>query len=200
MPKSPDIQIQPQSGMIDDPLSIKIDGLETDSNITIRCETVDESGLSWLYTGKYRADRSGIVNIADAASITLLMRPAGYGKHDLVPGFLKRSIEPLKFEFSVEANGGILERAVFYRCLISDGNIFRQQVSEDGLVGALFYPKDEGPHPVIIVLGGTDGGLSEARGSFPASHGYAVLSLAYFGIDPLPKSLAEIPLEYLEKA
>ena len=52
------------------------------------------------------------------------------------------------------------------------------------------------------MLGGSGGGVppaSSAAGGL-ASHGYAVLALAYFGIEDLPSSLSHIPLEYFKTA
>ena len=71
---------------------------------------------------------------------------------------------------------------------------------EEGLAGTLFYPSSSGPHAAVIVLGGSDGGLHEGQAALLATHGYAVLALAYFGIDPLPRDLVEIPLEYCSSA
>ncbi len=76
----------------------------------------------------------------------------------------------------------------------------RRTVEEDGLVGTLFSPSTPGPHPAVITLGGAGGGLSEGGAKTLASEGYAALALAYFGVDPLPPELVEIPLEYFERA
>jgi dienelactone hydrolase len=68
------------------------------------------------------------------------------------------------------------------------------------LVGTLFCPSTPGPHPAVIALGGVGGGLREGGAEALASEGFAALALAYFGVDPLPRELVEIPLEYFEKA
>lgn len=52
----------------------------------------------------------------------------------------------------------------------------------------------------MIALGGAGGGLSEGGAETLASEGFAALALAYFGVDPLPRELVEIPLEYFGKA
>ena len=53
----------------------------------------------------------------------------------------------------------------------------------------------------MIILGGSEGGLStEELAALFASHGYAALALAYFGMEGLPQMLEEIPLEYFKKA
>ena len=76
----------------------------------------------------------------------------------------------------------------------------RRPVEEEGLVGTLFCPSTPGTHPALIVLGGVGGGLREGGAEALASEGFAALALAYFGVDPLPRELVEIPLEYFERA
>lgn len=77
---------------------------------------------------------------------------------------------------------------------------YRQPIEEEGLVGTLFCPPTPGPHPAVLALGGAGGGLSEGEAQTLASGGFAALALAYFGVDPLPRELVEIPLEYFERA
>lgn len=75
-------------------------------------------------------------------------------------------------------------------------------VSEGGLVAALMTPPTRGPHPAIIVLGGSEGGTALVRSvaSQFANEGYAVLALSYFGAPGLPSTAEEIPLEYFDQA
>jgi dienelactone hydrolase len=75
-------------------------------------------------------------------------------------------------------------------------------VREHNLVANFFPPITNKPSPAIIILGGSDGGIETATNLAPLFHaqGYAVLALAYFGIEPLPVILEEIPLEYFEQA
>jgi dienelactone hydrolase len=68
------------------------------------------------------------------------------------------------------------------------------------LVGTLFCPYTPGAHPVVIALGGVGGGLREDGAEALASEGFAALTLAYFGVDPLPRKLVGSPLKPLERA
>ncbi|KAK3752451.1 hypothetical protein QZH41_013496, partial [Actinostola sp. cb2023] len=52
---------------------------------------------------------------------------------------------------------------------------------------------------VIDVFGST-GGILEFKASLLASHGFAVLALAFFNYDDLPKAVTDISLEYFEEA
>jgi dienelactone hydrolase len=68
-----------------------------------------------------------------------------------------------------------------------------------GMVGA-YYPPPAGRKDVVLVLGGSEGGL---QGSQPlarriAEHGVGALAIAYFGAPGLPQTLENVPLETLE--
>lgn len=52
----------------------------------------------------------------------------------------------------------------------------------------------------MIDLFGTAGGLNEHKASLLASHGFTVLSLAYFNFDDLPKFLSHCEMDYFEEA
>ncbi|MBH5322266.1 acyl-CoA thioester hydrolase/BAAT C-terminal domain-containing protein [Aurantiacibacter sediminis] len=81
----------------------------------------------------------------------------------------------------------------------------------ESLPGAfLALPEGDGPYPVIIVLGGSEGGDSSAR-TFAqrfAPEGYAVFGLPYYSparegdrhIPGLPNAFADIPVDTLEIA
>jgi dienelactone hydrolase len=74
---------------------------------------------------------------------------------------------------------------------------------DHGLVGELHYPTDpRGPRAAILVLGGSEGGLtgSAFMAQALAQEGYCALALAYFGAAGLPAELVNIPLEYFEAA
>jgi len=84
----------------------------------------------------------------------------------------------------------------------TDPAVRSEPFTPGGLVGHLFLPPGPGPHPVVILLGGSEGGIEWSMGAGPifASLGYASLGLAYFGLPGLPPSLSQVPLEYFETA
>ena len=51
-----------------------------------------------------------------------------------------------------------------------------------------------------MTVGGSGGGIFAMPALPFASHGIATLALAYFGVDPLPRELERIPLEYFRRA
>ena len=80
-----------------------------------------------------------------------------------------------------------------------DGSILRIPVRSGNLRGTLFVPKDNKMYPGVIDMFGSAGGLMEFRAALLASHGFAVLALAYFAYDNLPNNL-QLNLEYFSDA
>jgi dienelactone hydrolase len=79
------------------------------------------------------------------------------------------------------------------------GAPFEIPVHENALVGEYAAPPDTARHPAVIVLGGMEGGVPGESFGF-ARQGYAALSVAYFGADPLPKAIERIPVERVSRA
>ena len=77
----------------------------------------------------------------------------------------------------------------------------RIEIAENGVEGVLFLPAmGNGPHPTVIFLGGSEGGVIERDPALLASRGYAAFALPYFNYGELPEWLLEIPLEYFDAA
>ncbi|MGT2516296.1 alpha/beta hydrolase family protein (plasmid) [Sphingomonas panni] len=71
------------------------------------------------------------------------------------------------------------------------------------MVADFYLPAASRPVPAILLLGGSEGGLSkggarEAR--LLAERGYAVLHLSYFGSPGQPATLKMIPVETFDRA
>lgn len=76
------------------------------------------------------------------------------------------------------------------------------EIRDDGLVATWHAPTGSSPGPVLLVLGGSEGGKAMSMRMAAGLHaqGYATLALAYFGEDGLPKQLQAIPVEYFVRA
>lgn len=76
------------------------------------------------------------------------------------------------------------------------------EIETPDLSARLYLPDTPDPQPVILVIGGSEGGL---RGSGKlaqslANAGFAALAVAYFDHQALPAQLMEIPLERFDTA
>jgi len=76
----------------------------------------------------------------------------------------------------------------------------RREVREEGLSATLFTPATPGPHPVVMVLNGSGGGINEPRAALYASRGYAALAVGYFKCPGRPDYISDTHLEYFETA
>ena len=79
-----------------------------------------------------------------------------------------------------------------------------RSVRTNGLNADFFHGTSDRPQKAVILLGGSEGGKSFSNAPMfvqeLVDQGFCVLSLAYFGIDDLPRTLRSIPLEYFAKA
>jgi hypothetical protein len=109
-------------------------------------------------------------------------------------------LEPLAYSINMTTDGNDDVTVNFTRRLIA-ANIVATPVRDGRIRGALFKPNGAVNAPGVVVIGGSDGGnLYTFVAAMLAAHGMAVLSLAYFGDDDLPKELIEIPVEYFAEA
>lgn len=74
-------------------------------------------------------------------------------------------------------------------------------VTDHGLVGRFLHGPGA-PRPGVVVIGGSDGGLTTATriAGLLASRGLNALALAYFGLPGLPRHLQGVPVEYVHTA
>ncbi len=137
----------------------------SDAPLTGTYEGVDPMGLVWSMTRQERP-------------------PAG------IPGGV---LGAQVLQVSAQSLRGTVDASVS-RARLPDG-VRRVPVVAPGVVGVLFHPEAGGPHPGILLLGGSEGGLHEIDAALLAGHGFSVLALAYFGQEGVPAALVELPLE-----
>lgn len=114
--------------------------------------------------------------------------------------FVKTTANPIMVTITAEQAGETVSIEIARRLM---GRGVRRTeirpIQGDGLV-ATFFDHESGPRPGVIIVSGSGGGLAEDQPALLASRGYAVLSLAYFGIEGVPADLTNIPLEYFGRA
>ena len=203
----PKLEIQPTDALIDAPVSIQLTGLLAEQQVTLCAEMANYLGCTWASQATFLADQHGCVDVADQRPIAgTYKQPDAMGLFwSMTPirgaepeGIYPTSVASLHVRFTAEVNGSVIASGQVDRWLMAP-NVSRTEVRDEGLVATLFRPRDSGTHPTVIVVGGSGGGLWEAPAALLASHGFVTLAFAYFGIDPLPPGLREIPLEYFGK-
>jgi dienelactone hydrolase len=202
------LAVAPQQGLLDEPLTIEVRGLAPDEPATLRAISVDHAGRRWRSNAEFVADADGRVDPRTQSpragtyagvqhagllwSMTLDDDASGGGLFSIT------DTSPIPLELTVES-AGETHTVRSERLLLGPG-VRRTAVRDDGLVATLFTPDDGAPRPGVILVGGSDGGLSEAPAALLAAHSYTVLAVAYFGVEHLPGELCDIPLEYFARA
>lgn len=202
------LSVVPARAMFDEPAAIKASGLHPRERVTIRAELTDGAGHVWQSHADFAADSEGIVDVSKAA-------PAGGSYKEVSPMGLIWSMMPRernaaayqpmrnlgaqRIEFTLVGNGEPERRAELEQESVAPATRV-MPVRDGSLRGVFFAPAGQGPHPGVLVLGGSNGGVPIRPAAWLAAHGYAALALAYFRYEDLPSMLEAIPLEYFGRA
>lgn len=202
----PVLTVTPAEGQIDEPRRITVTGLAPDALVAISARTLRSRGVVWDSQATFMADADGVVNLsrdapvggdyAEVSAMGLLwsQHPAGGTSQEL---FADDVMQPLWTALTAETADGARAEAELLQRFAAPG-VTRREIREDGLVGTLFTPAGPGPHPGVVVLNGSGGGINEPRGALYASYGYQAFALGYFKAPGLSPFITETPLEYLE--
>ncbi|MDR2564967.1 MAG: acyl-CoA thioesterase/BAAT N-terminal domain-containing protein [Bifidobacteriaceae bacterium] len=203
----------PERALIDSDTQITITGLDPRALVLIEARVDAVDGSRWESGAYFLADDTGKIDLAQAVPIEgsyLVADPNGLvWSLALAPGspsrqrsarFIENDLRAYEIHFRALVDGQEVAAAAVTREPVAAG-VIREEVRDDGLVGTLFLPPGVGPHHLIVVVPGSDGGVPEPQAALYASHGFAALALGYFRFgDLLPETLEEIPLEYFGKA
>ncbi len=205
----PQLSITPADALIDVPRHVRVQGLSPGETVRLHTQTVRGPGVVWRSAAQFQADGDGVVDLqrdaplsgsyAGVAPMGLVWSQAPERAGAPREVFAARSADALDTLVRVERDGAAALQATFVQRLASDG-VQRREVREQGLVGTLFVPAGPGPHPAVVVLNGSGGGINEPRAALYASHGYAAFALAYFKAPGLSDYISDTPLDYFETA
>ncbi|KAF7251491.1 Acyl-coenzyme A thioesterase 1 [Varanus komodoensis] len=200
------------SSLFDEPLAILVEGLRPEQEVTLRASLQDETGELFDTRAFYQADTDGYLDLNRSPALEggsfSGLEPMGllWSLKPQTPfkRLIKRDVRrPLILELEVleghGESGSLLAKGDHARCFLRD-DVKRIPVRDGSIRATLFLPSGDGPFPGIIDIYGTGGGLPEYRASLLANHGFAVLALAYYGYEDLPKNMKEFHLEYFEEA
>ncbi|KAM6202012.1 LOW QUALITY PROTEIN: acyl-coenzyme A thioesterase 6-like [Rhynchocyon petersi] len=206
------VTVEPERCCWDEPVRMAVRGLAPQQPVTLRASLRDEKGALFRAHARYCADQSGELDLTRAPALGgsfVGIEPMGliWALEPEKPllRLVKRDVQTL-FAVELEVLEGhepelrrILSRTVHERAFLRPG-VRREPVRAGCVRATLFLPPGMGPFPGIIDLYGTGGGLCEYRASLLSGYGFAVLALAYFRFEDLPKDLSALDLEYFEEA
>lgn len=203
------LSITPEDALIDVPRRIAVSGLAPGEEVTLATRTVRGPGVVWRSAARFRADADGVVDLqrdapldgsySGVSAMGLLWSQAPEQAGAPREVFAEQPAAALSTEVRLLRLAGPALQARLVQRLAGTG-VSRRELREEGWVGTLFLPAGPGPHPAILVLNGSGGGINEPRAALYASHGYAALALGYFKAPGLSDYISNTPLEYFETA
>ncbi len=197
--------VTPGSALIDVPIAVQLSRLVPGEEVVLRAQTHDKDGREFRSWARYHADADGRLDLAmvapnegsyrsvDSSGLLWSMRadPDEWFVH-------ARSWVNRTYQLSAETQNG---RKVLDISRTFPWEPLEHRLIEHGDFRAEFWlPPGAGPHPAIVVLGGSSGAPSRIRSALLAVRGYAVLNLLYLETDPWPPELIEVPIEELTRA
>jgi dienelactone hydrolase len=202
------LEVSPARVMADEAAAIRASGLEPNEHVVIRASLTDGAGARWAAQAEFVAGAGGTVDASQQAPVTGSYKEVS--AMGLIWSMLPvsksvqtytaiRDLGPQPIEFQLLRKGQPVASAQLEQVTLADG-ARRFPVSDDGLRGVFLAPPGSERHRGVLVVGGSNGGLPIRPAAWLASHGYAVLALAYFRYQDLPPQLESIPLEYFQRA
>lgn len=202
--------VSPRRPSLDSPLHIRLYDLPPNREVRLRASTVDPSSREWRSWATFHtadgtvdlhrdAPVAGSYQGVDPMGLVWSMEPADGPAGEPSPDAPADPLAPAPFRVVAQVPGMPAVTAQVGRLRVPDG-LDRTDVRDHDLVGTLYYPEGADRLPGVVMLGGAEGGMHEDDAALLAGHGYAALTLAYYGLPGLPATAQDIPLEYFGRA
>jgi fermentation-respiration switch protein FrsA (DUF1100 family) len=202
------LSVTPDDALIDVPRRIAVNGAPPGARVTLASRTERAGGAVWHAEATFVADAGGTVDASrdapvagsyagvSAMGLVWSQVPDDGTSRDVFPSPVTA---PLVTTLTATVEGGASASASarFTQRLVADG-VTRREIRERGLVGTLYLPPGAGPHPAVMIVNGSGGGINEPRAALYASRGYAAFALGYFKAPGLSDYISNTPLEYFE--
>ncbi|WP_211257450.1 acyl-CoA thioester hydrolase/BAAT C-terminal domain-containing protein [Muricoccus aerilatus] len=196
------LTVEPTDALLDVPRRIRVEGAPPGAPVHVSIATDWPDGGRWAGGATFLADSEGVVDTtrdaptegyAGVSPMGLVWSQQKVAAASPADATGPLAANPVHARLTAEAGEWRAEAAMTARFAAS--GVTRRELREDDLVGTLFMPAGEGPHPAVVVLYGSGGGVNEPRAALLASHGFAALALGYFGAPGLPRYISNTPLE-----
>lgn len=220
------LDVEPLVAALDATTAIRLRGGRPEAPVELWAELVDAAGLRWRSRGEYRTDATGALDLATASSrggTYLGCDPAGPFWSMWPEGVSESPIGGIRFqreakleshaigrpELPLEAPVSIRVGARVAGTHVTPVRLTRHAcppgvtltaIDEAGVVGVLATPEAPPPHPALMILPGSGGGVPSGLAAAYAAHGYAALGLAYFNHPGVSPEMEDIDLEYFAGA
>jgi dienelactone hydrolase len=192
----------PAMALADEPFTVVLSGLTPRSDVTIEVQLDNCMGGAWRGSFSANADAAGVLDLAavplagfaepDPTALLWAAQPDGE------PDRAAASSEDARGALTVLEGGQAVAVHEFTR-VFQDRGVTCTDLAGP-VVGALYLPAGPGPHPAVMTVSGSGGGIARAEAAMLASRGFACLALAYFNYPGRPPELVDQPLEYFGQA
>ena len=188
----------PAKALADEPFTVVLTGLTPGSNVTIDVRLDNCLGGNWRGTFSANADPAGVLDLAKV-TLTGLAEPDPTAllwalEPDGEPDRAATSAHDVRGALAIRESTRTVAVHEFVR-VFRDDEVSCTELAEP-LAGALYLPAGPGPHPAVITVSGSGGGIAREEAALLASRGFACLALAYFNYPGRPPELVDQPLEY----
>jgi dienelactone hydrolase len=204
---TPEIVVERADDLIDTPWSIQLRGFTPTSRVEVTATLNGWGRAPWRSWAVFETDAAGQASLAMTPSLGGSYRgisPMGLfwsmerqAEESTVPTVSVTGAFPLTL--TAATRDGATAEITLERRIAAPG-VTRRDLTDGPVIGTLFTPPSPGPHPAIVVLAGSGGGVLLTPAALLASRGYAAVALGYFRMPGLPQGLVNIPLEYFETA
>lgn len=203
--RAPAISVPPEM-RIDDPISPVVTGLSTD-RATVTAETDARTAvgrLTWRSRATFdtragrvdparQAPRHGAYRERDSAGLYWTMTPTAS------PRSVAFTPQTHEVVISVREPGDTTSAATTQTRRVLP--VLEREPVGGEIVGTVFRPSSDGPHPGVVLLHGSGGVPLRRRARLLADHGYVVAAITYVGSEAaIPDHLVEVPVEYVQRA
>ncbi|XP_046359096.2 bile acid-CoA:amino acid N-acyltransferase-like [Haliotis rufescens] len=216
------LTVEPLSALVDEPVSIRVSGLQRRQKITLSALLMGE-GKEFVSCAHYTADQAGDVDTTVQSSeggsfcgvepMGLFWAMVPSAKHRKATRLLKKDVTvPYDITISAHLNhvhlqsiqstsnsSGVMATTQVKRWYLGEG-VRRVPLRDERLRGTMFIPSGVGPFPAVLDIFGGAGGLFEHRAALMASRGFLTLALAYLQYNGLPRFYEELDYDYFQEA
>ncbi|MGY6552966.1 MAG: acyl-CoA thioester hydrolase/BAAT C-terminal domain-containing protein [Wenzhouxiangella sp.] len=221
---SPSFEVSPAQRLHLEDKVIEVRGVLPGSVVVLSANLVDGAGREWSSRASFHADAEGRVSTARQAAVSGTY--TGVDAHGLVWSMLPVPLEQLdtvtgldpdwptqprrdgpsltiRYQALVRVGLGAGDTAVLHaeqEVVFVASGVRRTVIEGESFEGVLFEAPGPGPHPVVMIMTGSSGGMPEDHAEELASRGITVLAIAHFNHPNRPADMISIPLEYFHDA
>ncbi|WP_454689899.1 acyl-CoA thioesterase/bile acid-CoA:amino acid N-acyltransferase family protein [Achromobacter aloeverae] len=203
------IIVTPERALIDVERDIRLEGFAPYAFVTVTAR-MRMCGALWASEAVFLAGHDGCLDLGRDSPVSGdYSEPSAMG---IVWSMRCQEMERVVFPpdrtdaLTIEihaAGGDVSADAVLVQEFLAAGvthEPVRAEVEGMSLSGELYTPPGPGPHPLVIYMNGSSGGVNAPRAALFAARGYQCLALGVFNYPGRPKYLNDMPLEYFEQA